>query len=122
MKGNGMCGGTSDENAKVHGAVYVTDDGSGYYGFSFQWNNDASAMAEANAQCRKTSGGRPCRKLINAVNQCAAVVFARQGDRILGIAGSAEATQEEADRKAVRECEINNPGADCKIEKRFCSY
>ncbi len=103
-----------------YGAVFVSSDGSGTFGFSYEWRNQVDALAEAAKQCFKQAG-KPCDRLLIFVNRCAVVVRAKLGNDVAGFAGSAEPDQGEADARGVAECRQVYPGANCEIVKQFCS-
>ena len=103
-----------------YGSVYATSDGSGAYGFSFGFSDQYSAMDEAKKRCLKQGAG-PCQRLIIFANRCASVIYAKRGDDILGISGSAEPRQVDADAKGLALCRRQTPGATCEIAEQFCS-
>jgi Domain of unknown function (DUF4189) len=103
-----------------YGSAYATSDGSGAYGFSFGFGDQYSAMDEAKKRCQKQGSG-PCQRLIIFANRCASVIYAKRGDDILGISGSAEPRQADADAKGLALCRRENPAASCEIAEQFCS-
>ena len=104
-----------------YGAVYSTYNGSGAYGYSYQYSDQYGAMAEAERQCKARSDGAPCAQLILFDNKCAAVIFAKKNDDIVDITGSAEPLQSDADAEGLASCRQRNPEAQCTVVDRFCS-
>jgi hypothetical protein len=104
-----------------YGAVYSTDNGSGAYGYSYQFGDEYGAIAEAERQCKARSDGAPCAQLILFDNKCAAVIFAKKNDDIVDITGSAEPLQSDADAEGLASCQQHNPDAQCTVVDRFCS-
>jgi len=97
---------------RPYGSVYVSRAG------SFGWANRFDAMDEAARHCREQKGGA-CARLLIFENKCAAIVQARRGDDVLGVAGSAEPVQADADAKGAAECRSLDPGGECVVVKRF---
>jgi hypothetical protein len=64
---------------------------------------------------------RTCQRLIIFANRCVSVIYAKRGDDILGISGSAEPRQADADAKGLALCRRENPAASCEIAEQFCS-
>ncbi|MGO8920353.1 MAG: DUF4189 domain-containing protein [Stellaceae bacterium] len=101
-----------------YGSVYATSDGSGDYGFSYGFGDQYSAMGEAKKRCIDQGRGS-CQRLLIFANRCASIIYAKRGDDILGISGSAEPRQ--ADAAGLALCRRQNPGANCEIVEQFCS-
>jgi hypothetical protein len=104
-----------------YGSVYVTYNGSGDYGYSYEFDDQYGAMAEAEKQCKADGGGAPCARLLVFANKCASVVYAKRGDDIVDISGSAEPRQADADAQGLALCKRANPTASCEVVERFCS-
>jgi hypothetical protein len=112
----------ADSSDSRFGAVYVSGSARPSYGYSFAWRRPYDAMDEAAGQCRSRSGGQPCQRLLVFENKCASVVFVRRGDNnVVDIAGGAEPNQAAASAAALALCRSENPGAQCTVEKEFCS-
>jgi hypothetical protein len=84
---------------KSHGSVYVSRTGS--HGFSYGWANQFDAMDEASRHRREQKNGA-CARLLIFENKCAAIVQARRGYDVLGVADGAEPVQVDADAKGWR--------------------
>lgn len=100
--------------SKTYGAIAYSD-GTGSFGYSFQFSSKAQAEAQARNEC-SNKGGRNCKIATWYVNSCGALAKSSHGPWGVGQKNSEQAAQKQA--KAF--CKQHG-GRDCSVVFTGCS-